>query len=84
MAKNIQRMSERCECNVGAGLFGLILMAAGFYFFVTGFLTQVSGATLFWNWWALLYYLIGFLLLALGKISKHKGCSGCTVHMHMR
>lgn len=73
---------EKCECNIGAGLFGLILMTAGFYFFVTGFLTQVSGQVLFWNWWALLYYLIGFLLFAFGKMSKHKACAGCPVHMH--
>ena len=76
---------EKCECNVGVGLFGLILMTAGFYFFVTGFLAQVGGASaqFSWNWWALLYYLIGFLLTAFGKISKHKACGGCGVHMHM-
>lgn len=76
---------EKCECNWGAGLLGMILMTAGFYFLVTGFLTQLGGATLVfsWNWWALLYYLVGFLLFGMGKMSKHRACSGCEMHsMH--
>jgi len=76
----------KCQCNPAAGLFGLILLAVGFYFIVMGFLMQISNASIqfFWNWWAMLYYLIGFLLLALGKFSKHRACSHCEMHGHYK
>ncbi len=71
---------SKCECNWGMGFLAMILFAAGFYFIVWGFLTQTtSGIT--WDWIAMLYYLIGFAVIGLGKGAKRSGCSNCKIHM---
>jgi len=75
-------VKNKCECNWGLGFLGLILVAAGLYFVVWGFISQtttaLSGAL---NWTAALYYLIGVALMGFGKMSKRSSCSDCKVHM---
>lgn len=74
MAKN------KHNCNFGLGLLAIVLFAIGLYFLVWGFLTQTtSGIT--WDWNVLLYYLIGFAVMALGKWAKWSSCKDCKVHM---
>ena len=68
----------KCKCNFGLGLIALILFAVGIYFLVSGFASQTSGA----SWWnVMLLYLIGLVLLGLGKGAKWSCCSECKVHM---
>jgi TM2 domain-containing membrane protein YozV len=64
-----------CEGKPGMGILAAALMAVGIYFLIWGFMTQMASAISWslWNWNALLYYLIGFLVLGLGKMLKHKG-----------
>jgi len=68
MAKGATR-----EYNHGAGIFSLIFMTAGIYFLVAGFFTQAGSPVLFWNWSALLYYLVGIILFGVGKVLGMKG-----------
>lgn len=72
----------KCSCNLGMGILGLILLTAGLYFVVWGFITQTVSAISWslWNWNALLFYLIGIVLIGLGKMSKYKGYGCCSVH----
>ena len=77
MAKNT------CKCNWSLSLLGLILLAAGFYFVVWGFLSQTSTAlgNGAYNWTAALYYLIGVALMGFSKMAKGSSCGGCKVHI---
>ena len=73
---------QKCECNPGTGIIGVLLLAVGIYFLVWGFIDQTSNAISWssWNWSAGLLYLIGVFLLGFGHIFKHKGYGCCKVH----
>lgn len=77
MAKKMSK--NTCECNWGAGILALILMAFGLYFLVWGVLSQVASGVA-WNWNAILMYLVGVLVVGLGKMAKYKACGGCGSH----
>jgi uncharacterized membrane protein YedE/YeeE len=73
---------QKCGCKPFAGFLGLILIAAGIYFLVWGFIDQTSNA-ISWNIWNMhagLLYLIGAFLFGFGKMLKHKGYGCCKVH----
>ncbi|MGD9276849.1 MAG: hypothetical protein PVJ67_06785 [Candidatus Pacearchaeota archaeon] len=73
---------DKCTCKPGIGVLGMILLTAGIYFLVWGFMTQTKSyiSWMSWNWIAALYYLIGLFLLGFGKIYKHKGYGRCKLH----
>ena len=72
--------TDKCKCMPGMGLVALILAVIGLYVIVLGVKTQLSLAMVFDNWMAMLYYLIGVLVLACAKMSKH--CAYCKCDMH--
>jgi membrane-bound ClpP family serine protease len=77
---------DKCECRPGIGVLGMVLIVAGIYFLVWGFMIQTNSNLSWssWSWWAALNYLIGIFLFGFGKIYKHKGYGCCKVHsMHM-
>jgi len=65
-----------CKCEMFGGLLSLVLMTAGFYFLVWGFMLQTQSyiSWKMWNWPALSLYLAGFVLLGIVKMIKHKHC----------
>ena len=72
------KSSSKCSCNVGSGLFAVVLFAVGFWVVINGIWTQWNTATEFWI--VMLWYIIGFLLLMVGKMAKHGACVNCAVH----
>lgn len=63
-------------------LISVILFAAGVYFLVWGFVSQTTG-NISWNsldWNAVLFYLIGILVLGLGKMAKWSSSANCKLH----
>ena len=83
VAKKIVKSGAKCTCNWGTGVLALILFAVGFWVLVNGFVTQwisktTQSGTSYWQ--IMLWYLGGFVLLALAKMSKWSAYSGCSVH----
>lgn len=61
----------------------LILAVVGLYSIVLGFKTQFFSDVVYTNWAAMFYYLIGVLVMALAKLSKHHAYCNCKMHqMH--
>lgn len=77
MAK--EKSMEKCGCKPWMGLVALILAVIGFYLVIAGIKTQLA-SNLMYDWSVILYYLIGILLLAFAKVSKHKAFYGCNLH----
>ena len=78
-----RKKGDKCRCNLGLGLISIIFYAVGVFSLFWGIMSQIPIAPGKWNvygWWALLYYLIAFILFAVGKVAKWKACDDCTVH----
>jgi len=72
----------KCDCKPGMGILGMILLAAGIYFLVWGFMAQTA-SVISWevfNWGAGLLYLIGILLFGVGKMLKYQAHGSCKLH----
>jgi hypothetical protein len=54
---------EKCACGALCYVFSLIVGVVGLYSLVLGFKTQWTSALVYNNWMAMLYYLVGILLL---------------------
>jgi len=78
VAKKVVKTGAKCTCNVGAGFLALVLFAVGLWVLVNGFVAQWNNAAVYWQ--VMLWYLGGFVLLALAKMSKWKACADCSVH----
>lgn len=75
-----KKSGAKCSCNVGVGIVSLILFAVGLWIIVNGFITQWNSPDTS-NWWTvMLWYLVGFVVLVLGKMAKWKAHGGCQVH----
>ena len=63
-------------------LISVVLFAVGAYFLVSGFVSQTTnGAS--WSSFdlnAMLFYLIGFLVFAFGKMAKWGSSANCKLH----
>jgi len=74
----------KCECSPTLGLGALILMAVGFYAVIWGFLTQFMLAPTLsftvYSWKAMFLYVLGFLLLGVGRHLKYAAHACCSVH----
>lgn len=73
-------MKDKCNCKPGMGIVALILAVAGFYSIILGIKTQWASSVVYNNWSAMLYYLIGIVVLAFAKISKWKAFNCCDAH----
>jgi len=75
-------MTAQCNCNWIMALISVILFAIGIYFIVWGFVSQttsgISWSSLDLN--ALLFYLIGVLVLVFGKMAKWGSSANCKLH----
>ena len=75
-------MANQCNCNWTMSLISVILFAVGIYFLVWGFVSQttsgISWSSLDLN--ALLFYLIGVLVLVFGKMAKWGSSANCKLH----
>lgn len=75
-------MANQCECNWAMTFVSIILFAIGAYFLVWGFVSQTT-SNISWNsldWNAVLFYLIGFLVFAFGKMAKWGSTANCRLH----
>lgn len=78
-----EKTGGKCGCVPGMGLIALILGVVGLYSIILGIKIQLTSALVYNNWMVMLYYLVGILLLACAKISKHHAYCKCDVHrMH--
>ena len=78
-----RKKSEKCRCNMGMMLVSVVLYAAGVFSLFWGIMSQIALAPGTWSnygWWALLYYLIAFILFGVGKIAKMNAGAECSVH----
>ncbi len=63
-------------------LLSVILFAVGAYFLVSGFVSQTANSAGWssFDWNALMFYLIGFLVFAFGKMAKWGSTANCKMH----
>ena len=78
MAKEIAK--DKCGCSPWMSIVALVLGVVGLYTIILGVKTQWASALVYNNWTVMLYYLVGVLLIALAKMSKH--CAHCKCEMH--
>ena len=75
-------MANQCNCNWFMALISVVLFAVGIYFLVWGFVSQTTSG-ISWNfldWNAVLFYLIGVLVLVFGKMAKWGSSVNCKLH----
>ena len=78
MAK--QKSMEKCRCMPGMGIIALILSVIGLYSIILGIKTQLISALVYNNWMAMLYYLVGIILMVFAKMSKYNAYYKCNMH----
>ena len=78
MAK--EKSEGKCGCKPGMGIVALILGVVGLYTIILGIKTQWMSDLVFNNWMAMAYYLVGIIIVALAKISKHRAYCMCDMH----
>ncbi len=72
-----KKKGKACSCDLASMLGGIALLAIGVYLTVQGLVLQFDGAT----WWPVTgWYAVGILVLVVGKMLKHSGCSECKLH----
>lgn len=71
------RSQTKCGCNIGYMILAIIFITLGIYSLVSGFLSQWKGYDLNMT---LGWYFISVILFMIGKMSKWKAYSACTVH----
>ena len=75
-------MVNQCSCNWIMALTSVVLFAVGAYFLVWGFVSQTT-SVISWSSFdlnALLFYLIGVLILVFGKMAKWGSSANCKLH----
>ncbi len=75
-------MVDQCNCKWSMSLISVVLFAVGIYFLVWGFVSQTTSGVS-WSSFdlnALLFYLIGFLVFAFGKMAKWGSSANCKLH----
>lgn len=75
-------MVDQCNCNWSMSLISVVLFAVGAYFLVWGFVSQTTSGVS-WSSFdlnALLFYLLGFLVFAFGKMAKWGSSANCKLH----
>jgi len=72
-----KKTDAKCMCNPWMGIVALILGVAGLYSIILGIKIQFIVPAIFTNWYAMLAYLVGFILMALAKMSKWKAFGCC-------
>jgi hypothetical protein len=73
-------VKDKCKCMPLMGIVALILGVIGLYSIILGIKTQLSSSLVYNNWWAMLYYLVGILLMACAKMSKYHAYCKCNMH----
>ena len=68
------------DCKLGMMLSALVLMAVGLYSLVWGFSLQTSSPLSISNWMPIVCYLIGLVLLGIGKKMKWRALGGMPEH----
>jgi len=71
---------DKCNCKPGMGIVALILAVVGLYTIMLGIKMQFASALVYNNWMVMVYYLVGILIIALAKMSKHKAYCNCEMH----
>jgi len=71
---------DKCRCMPGMGIVALILGVVGLYSIILGIKTQWFSELIYNNWIAMLYYVIGILVIALAKMSKYHAYCKCNMH----
>ena len=71
---------EKCECRPGMGIVALILGVVGLYSIILGIKTQWMSDLVYSNWMAMVYYLVGMVVIAMAKVSKHHAFCRCDMH----
>jgi len=77
--------NSKCHCNIGILFLTIILITAGIYFLVWGFLVQTivfdsSINPSSFSWRAIVFYLVGVFLFLCGKMFKSHGTNACELH----
>lgn len=78
MAKG--KSEEKCGCSPGMGIVALILGVVGLYSVILGIKTQWMTDLVFSNWMAMVYYLVGIVVMAMAKLSKYHAFCKCDMH----
>ncbi|MBI4150561.1 hypothetical protein HY492_00375 [Candidatus Woesearchaeota archaeon] len=72
---------SKCTCGPANFLWmviAVIVMGVGLWFLVGGIRAQWADAG---TWQMILvWYALGFLLIGMGKMFKHKSCGNCSMH----
>ena len=77
--ESLKKQEKNCSCNPTLGIIGALLLAAGLYFLVGGFKLQFTSASRV-EYVALIFYLIGIIVIWLGKWLGQKSYCGCDMH----
>jgi len=72
--------TEKRGCAPWMGLLALILAVVGIYSIILGIKTQFASELVYNNWMAMVYYLVGILVMAMAKLSKVHAYCKCNVH----
>jgi len=70
------KTDKGCNANMHVcGLIGAVLMVVGLYSIILGILSQVASGMVLTNWMAMVYYLVGIVLIH--SVKMHM----CSAHM---
>ena len=72
------KIGKTCQCNWGYFVVSAILFTLGLYLVIGGFAAQFQNAAGIET--VLVWYFVGILLFAFGKIAKWKTCEDCADH----
>jgi len=80
MMKSMGKTDMKCTCKPLHAIAGVVLLAAGAFLLVRGFLYQGAAPALWQNWYALGYCALGFLVGGFGKMLKKMSHGCCAMH----
>lgn len=75
-----KKSKEKCECKPMMGIVALILSVVGLYSIILGIKFQFVIPAIFTNWYSMLCYLVGIVLMAFAKMGKYHAYERCDVH----
>jgi hypothetical protein len=75
-----KKSKEKCGCMPWMGIVALVFSVVGIYSIILGIKFQFLMPQIFNNWYAMLCYLGGIILMAIAKIGQHHAYCKCEKH----
>jgi hypothetical protein len=72
--------NDKCGCAPGMGIVALILGVVGLYSIILGIKTQWMSDLVYSNWMAMVYYLVGIVVMAMARLSRYHAFCKCDMH----